>query len=74
MTLVLEGTWFDVHNPKNGYRKDTCFKEIRWYAQNVITILGFNDEHNWEMGGYMWPYNEHEDLHFDNEQENSHEL
>ena len=36
------------------------------YVQNTITTLGYDDQHNGGGGG---PVNEHENLHFDNEQD-----
>ena len=54
---------------KNGHQKDMRIKEIGLRAQNMPTILGsrLNRQHNWGERGHIWPFNEHYNVHFDNE-------
>jgi hypothetical protein len=73
-TLVLEGKWFDVHNFKNKYRKDTCSKEIKLYAQNVIIILGSTMNTIGIGGGMCGHILSMRIFTLINEQENSHAL
>ena len=49
---------------KDGYHKDMCLKRVRLHAQNMITILGSIVN---IIGRHIWPFNEHKNLHFDNE-------
>ena len=54
---------------KNGHPKDLSLKEIEMHVQNVITILDSITSIIAEEGGGwdIWSFNEHENLHFDNE-------
>ena len=40
-------------------------REIRWHAQNKISILDSNSQHNWDDQNNV---TKHKILHFDNEQ------
>ena len=58
--------WYVVWcGSKNKYQKDTCLKEVKIYAKNliskldsIVSIIG---------GGPIRPFNEHENLYFENE-------
>ena len=51
---------------KNKHRKDImCLKEMALCAQNMLTILG--SIVNIIGGTYIWPCDEHKNLHFDDE-------
>ena len=56
--------WYVVWcSSKNGYQKDV-FKEIGLHAQNTRAIL---DSTVNKIGGPIWPFEENENLHLDNE-------
>ena len=44
-----------------------CLKGIELRAQNLLTIL--NSQHNGGGGTPIWAFNEHENLHFHNEED-----
>ena len=50
---------------RNEYQKDICLKGIGLHAQKYDNQFRFKCEHN--LGGHVWPHDEHENLHFDNE-------
>ena len=54
---------------KNIFQKDKCLKTIILCVENMIIILGFMGQHDFFFlgGGAIWPFNEHENLHLDNE-------
>jgi len=73
MTYVEQNVdeWYMVRcNSKNGYQKDMCI-EIELHAQHTITNLCSIAN---IIGGPIRPFNEHEDLHFDNKIVYSYEL
>ena len=48
---------------KNEYQKDVCLKDIRLHAHDILTIL--NSIVNVIREGPTWPFNEHENIHFE---------
>ena len=50
----------------NWHQKDMCSSESRLRAQNIFIILS-SIVNMIGGGGPIWPLNEHEDPHFDNE-------
>lgn len=51
---------------KKGHQKRHCLKVIRLYAQKFADHSRFNSQRVGE-GTYIWPFNEQENLHIDNE-------
>jgi hypothetical protein len=52
---------------KNGYQRDVCIRE-NWTARSTTANDSrFNNQH--DKGEPTWPLNEHENLHFDIEQD-----
>ena len=64
--------WYAVRcGFKNGAQKYICLNDIGLHVQNMITILGLiiNIILFYFGGRAIWPFNEHENLHFDHEKD-----
>ena len=65
---MSDGVWnLWISGSKNLYKKEMCLREIGLCAQNMLTNKGLLVN---IVGGLIWPFNEHTNIHFYNKWDN----